>query len=382
VVRVPCVLPALLLAAAPAAAEGAAARAAAWLWQQQGADGGWHSETYGLLRSGQALTPFVLHALLESGRPAPPGAVAKALDFLRANLDDRGVLGVADPDVLEYPNYATAYALLCFVRENDPRDRARIALMRAHLAGQQYREANGFEPDALAYGGWGFGGEYPRGHAGHMDLAHTRRVLQALRAAGVADERLYARARSFLMLLQRHPKAGRPQPEVRLPVEGAGDAFDGGFYLTPVVFGANKGLGFRARDGRAYYRSYATATCDGLLALLAAGVPRDDPRVRAAAGWLERHARVDVPEGIPDDQPTPWREAVRFYHLAVRAEACRALDRPGDAIARVLAKEQRDDGSFASGSALMKEDDPLVATALALVALGSCPTSVVQAPTR
>ena len=39
--------------------------AVAYLWSRQAADGGWHSETYGLLRSGQSLSPFVLAALLE-----------------------------------------------------------------------------------------------------------------------------------------------------------------------------------------------------------------------------------------------------------------------------------------------------------------------------
>jgi hypothetical protein len=34
------------------------AKAAAYLWRQQSADGGWHSHTYGLLRSGQSLTRF------------------------------------------------------------------------------------------------------------------------------------------------------------------------------------------------------------------------------------------------------------------------------------------------------------------------------------
>ena len=37
-----------------------------YLWSQQASDGGWHSRTYGLLRSGQALTPFVLDALLQA----------------------------------------------------------------------------------------------------------------------------------------------------------------------------------------------------------------------------------------------------------------------------------------------------------------------------
>src|SRR5437867_10023961 len=39
-------------------------KAAQYLWAQQAEDGGFHSITYGLLRSGQSLTPFVLDALL------------------------------------------------------------------------------------------------------------------------------------------------------------------------------------------------------------------------------------------------------------------------------------------------------------------------------
>ena len=38
-------------------------RAAAFLWPHQGADGGWHSDTYGILDSGQSLTPLILLTL-------------------------------------------------------------------------------------------------------------------------------------------------------------------------------------------------------------------------------------------------------------------------------------------------------------------------------
>src|SRR6478672_238308 len=55
--------------------------------------------------------------------------------------------------------------------------------------------------------------------------------------------------------------------------------FDGGFYFSPIVLTANKGREERDKRGMYYYRSYATATCDGLLALLACGVPRSDERV-------------------------------------------------------------------------------------------------------
>ena len=41
-------------------------KATAYLHAKQSADGAWRSETYGLLKSGQSLTPFVLFALTES----------------------------------------------------------------------------------------------------------------------------------------------------------------------------------------------------------------------------------------------------------------------------------------------------------------------------
>jgi hypothetical protein len=329
-------------------------RAAAYLWSRQAPDGGWHSDVYTLLRSGQALTPFVLHALLavpEEECPRPENGVAKALSFLRrhARAAD-GALGLSDPDLLEYPNYATAYALLCLVQCGDPGDRNLVARMRSYLVRQQYREENGYPPEAPAHGGWGFGGERPRGQPGHMDLAHTRRVLEALRAAGCDDAGVYERALLFLARTQRQAGSAQHAPDA--------PTFDGGFYFSPVVLDANKGAGLG---------SYATATCDGLLALLAAGVPEDDARVHAARAWLLRHDDLAHPAGIRTDAPLAWGPHLAYYHLAVRAEAKAA---PPGRIAEMLHPRQRADGSFKNPHHLMKEDDPLVCTALALIALG------------
>ena len=72
------------------------ARAAEYLWRQQAEDGGWHSHTYGLLRSGQALTPFVLEALLqvpEGTYPMPRAGVDRAIAFIRNNTRSDGALG-------------------------------------------------------------------------------------------------------------------------------------------------------------------------------------------------------------------------------------------------------------------------------------------------
>jgi hypothetical protein len=305
--------------------------ACAYLWSRQAPDGGWHSQTYGLMRAGDALTPFVLHALLTAPTDqcvAPPGGA----------------------------------------------DRALIEKMRARLAREQLGPVRGFtEASSPAFGGWGFGGVHPPGVTGHMDLSHTRKVLQALREAGGTDAAVYERALVFLRLMQRHPSETRPHPApLFVPAHPPrGLRYDGGFFFSPVVLDANKGAVLADERG-AFHGSYATATADGVLALLAAGVPASDERVQGARAWLLAHGSLDRPDGIPPDGPQAWGAAVDFYHLAVRAEAYRALGLEAslrEALPRVLGPRQRGDGSFANDrSHLMKEDEPLLATALAVLA--------------
>jgi squalene-hopene/tetraprenyl-beta-curcumene cyclase len=318
----------------------------------------------------------VLHALAGAPKDAcapPAGAVARALGFLRRNVNADGMLGMQDPDVLEYPNYSTAYALRTLVELGSPTDRPLVEKMRDRLVAEQFGPANGFAESHLAFGGWGFGGKHAPGETGHMDLAHTRRVLDALRAAGGVPPAVFERALVFLRLMQRDPKERRAHPA---PLETGAAAkaprFDGGFFFSPVVLDANKGAVHRDAQGR-FHASYATATCDGLLSLLAAGVSKDDPRVRAARGWLLAHERLDHPEGIPKGTPQDWGQAVYYYHLAARAEAYQSLgltEQLRGRIAGELTTKQRADGSFRNDkNHLMKEDDPLLATALALIAL-------------
>src|SRR5438477_909357 len=97
----------------------ALAKAAACLWRQQAGDGGWHSKRYGLLRSGQSLTPFVLEALLqipEDVYPLPVSRVDHAVEFIRRNTAADGAVGMMDPGLPDYPNYATALAVSALCR--------------------------------------------------------------------------------------------------------------------------------------------------------------------------------------------------------------------------------------------------------------------------
>src|SRR5690606_38564115 len=118
--------------------------------------------------------------------------------------------------------------------------------------------------------------------------------------------------------------------------------------------------------------SYGTATADGLRALLACGVATDAPRARAALGWLERNFAVDRVPGFPEGHS--YEQGLRLYWLcaASRAFAAAGLHRELRAgIARQVASLQHADGRVVGAAAIMKEDDPLVGTTLALLALAA-----------
>jgi hypothetical protein len=152
----------LLLAAAGCSKSAAAAlpRAVEYLWSQQANDGGWHSRTYGMLRSGQALTPFVLEALLQVPPvvyPDQPARVDRAIAFLARNTRADGALGLAD-SIADYPNYSTALAVSALRLTHRRSSDALAQRMAAYLRRQQFTEQNGWRPEHPLYGAWDRGG--------------------------------------------------------------------------------------------------------------------------------------------------------------------------------------------------------------------------------
>ena len=340
-------------------------RAAAWLWSQQGEDGGWHSDTYGLLRSGQSLTPFVLDALLalpEHVAPRPEGGVARAVAFLETHTDVDGALGLADPDLADYPCYATASAVQVLGRLDDERHDAWRRRMGRWLLGQQLGDANGWTPSDDAYGAWGMGGvKRTPPNAGHIDLSMTRYVLEAL--APMSPKRPEVRAAR---------RAGRHFLE-RVRVRGEDPTTTLGFYFTPVLPEKNK-AGPREGGG---YEPYGTTTADGILALLALGVGLEEPKVTTAVDGLAAAHRVDRTPGPATLVESGWADATVFYYRAASAQvfaragvkqAPAGRDWRADLVAALAAAQKRD-GHFANDANRMKEDDPLISTAFALRAL-------------
>ena len=333
--------------------------AAKYLWSQQSRDGGWPSHTYGLLRSGQSLTPFVLDALLQVPRDVyrlPSDKLERAIRFIRANTNAEGALGMMDPSLPDYPNYATALAVSAICHAKRAGWEKQIQPMVAYLLRMQFSEQNGWKPADAPYGAWGMGGmQHPPPNPGHVDLSMTRYVIQALRAAGISPEDpAFARARIFVERCQnydpQHPK----------------DA-DGGFFFSTTEIDTNKA----GQDG-GHFRSYGTTTADGILALLAIGRPLEDHRIRAAHNWLISHHRDMAVPGFVGQAHQRWPQGLAFYYAASSSEAFRALRALMDpSVANLLKRTQRGDGSWANAENLVKEDDPLIATAFAVRALAS-----------
>jgi hypothetical protein len=293
-----------------------------WLWEQQSSDGGWHSKTYGMLRGGQSLTPFVLDALL--GHPHDAAALEKGFEFLEAH---------PATDAVDYPNYSAGLAARIAGRLK--RD---ASIWVNYLREQQFTEQNGWTRNDPAYGAWGMGGEVRRApEPGHVDLAMTRYVLEGLAAAGVA--------------------AADPAMEAARVYLGRCQNPDGGFFFSTVNLDTNK-----AGEAEGHNRSYGTTTCDGIIALRAAGVSDSDPRIVRAKAWLKRHHLEERAPGF-DIEPARmgWSEGLRLYYAAAVTRAMPEL--------AVTLPAQRENGSFVNTSSLVKEDDPLIATAFALRAL-------------
>ncbi len=312
-------------------------KAAQFLWSQQSEDGGWHSRTYGLLRSGQSLTPFVLDALLsvpEDVVARPAQGVNRAIAFLRKNTNADGQLGLSDSVAPDYPNYATGLAVRGTVRANRPERMSDIAPWLKCLRAQQFTEEGGWKRDDPAYGAWGQGAaRLTPPDAGHVDLAMTRYVLEGLAAAGVPPtDPAIQRALVYLERCQNP---------------------DGGFFFSTVNLDTNK-----AGDDSGKYRSYGSTTADGVISLRACGVPESDPRITRATRWLSEHHHPDRAPGFDTGPRAAWSVGLRYYYAAAITRAVPGLP--------VLLPPQRADGSFANSSNLVKEDDPLIATPFAV----------------
>lgn len=128
---------------------------------------------------------------------------------------------------------------------------------------------------------------------------------------------------------------------------------DGGFYFSTVNPEINK-----AGEANGHFASYGTATADGLLAFRAAGVSDQDVRSAKAIQWLKDHHQPDRAPGFEGTAREAWGSGLRFYYAYAISRAMPGLP--------VTLPPQDANGSFRNPNKMVKEDDPLIATAFAV----------------
>jgi squalene-hopene/tetraprenyl-beta-curcumene cyclase len=352
-----------------------------FLRERQSPDGAWRSDTYGTFKGGDALTPLVLRTLLEAdGSTETRACTARGVAYLA---------GMARPDGtidegrfgLSYPVYTAALSAFVLSRQAG-QEHARGAWL-TYLRKLQLSGALGWLPEDEEYGGWGYAHGLPckpapgvpRDPLALPNLSATAFALEALRAAGLpASHPPCRRGLAFICRCQNHPADGeRPEP----------DFDDGGFFFLHGDPPRNK-AGAVGTDaaGRPRYASYGSTTADGLRALLACGLPPEHERVRAARGWLERNFSAAAHAGRFPDELRAVQAAVYYYYcwsaahaLAAGSEVIATAAGPvrwAEALAGELVRRQRPDGSWVNDAVEVREDDPIVATALTAGALAAC----------
>jgi len=357
-------------------------RAVAFLLAKQDADGAWRSEVYGTFKDGPSYTPLILHALLIAPQnEKTQAAVRKAADYLAGMVGSDGT--IAPPVPLVNPVYTSALAILAFVTLNDRRyDKARDAWI-AYLKARQLTEQLGWEPGDKPYGGWGYATLLPKkpnkGEGAppltESNLSATLYAVHALHTSGTnKNDPLFAKALLFIDRCQNWQEDAKAR-DARFD--------DGGFFFIYDDPVRNKaGVAGKDATGTERYNSYGSVTADGLRAMLYCGRAKDHRRILAARAWLEKHFKADSHPGQYAPQAELNRQAVYFYYVASVSSAFRLLGleklvgEKGEvawrqSLALELLKRQQKDGSWVNEAHAVREDDPLLATAFALLALSA-----------
>jgi squalene-hopene/tetraprenyl-beta-curcumene cyclase len=304
------------------------------------------------------ITALVTAGVLRNGISPDDPLAAKSLKYLEGFVQPDGGIYVPESG---HKNYETCIAMLAFADANkDGRYGELLKKADAFLKGLQWDESKGIDKNNVAYGGAGYG------LSKRPDLSNTGFLVEALRAAGTGpDDEAMKKALVFISRCQNLESEYNT-------TEFAAKNPDGGFYYTVAAGGSS--MAGKTDDGG--LRSYASMTYAGLKSMIYAGVTPDDPRVKAAVEWVQKHYSLAENPGMG--------EAGLYYYYDTYAKALAALgqdtivDAAGkshhwrDELVQALADRQQFDGSWLNKTPRWLEGDPNLVTGYALLALSYC----------
>lgn len=362
-----------------------------YLKTQQQADGSWQANE----KIPPAFTAITLRAFVQDEKyTAKTDFVAKGFEkLLSYQMEDGGIY----KDLLA--NYNTAIALSTLAAAKDESFKPQIEKAVDYLKRLQWTQET--KPEYAGdgekntgkqivtgandpfYGGWGYGGR-SRG-PGRPDLSNAQLALEALHEAGVPkDDPVIQKAITFVSRCQNYSETNDQK--------WAGN--DGGFAYGPSDDrqGESFAGSYTDESGERRLRSMGTMTYAGLKSLIYAGVSKDDPRVRAAWGWVNNNFTVDFHPGMTalGDEKGQWG---LYYYYMTLGKTLNAYNEPmiktadgkqidwRKALIDKAASLQKEDGSWAGVSKYM-EDQPVLATSYTLLALQDALQDLKENPAR
>jgi squalene-hopene/tetraprenyl-beta-curcumene cyclase len=309
-------------------------------------------------QAGPGVTALVTTALMRHGRTPDDPLVARSLKYLEGFVHEDG--GIYQKNGF-LRNYETSLAILCFSEANrDGRYNKLVNGAERFLRGLQWDEGEGLDRSSYNYGGAGYG-RHKR-----PDLSNTSFLIDALRAAGAGpDDPALKKALVFVSRCQNlETQFNTTKFSAKNP--------DGGFYYTCAAGGSSM-AGTTPNGG---LRSYGSMTYAGLKSMIYAGLGADDPRVKAALKWVQRHYGLESNPGLGP------QGLYYYYHTFAKALDAAGLATVEDAqgakhdwrrdLREELIRRQRPDGSWINQNDRWMESDPNLVTGYALLALSYC----------
>lgn len=325
-----------------------------WLTTTQQVNGAWSDPQF------PALTALALWSFCDAGQKRHL-AVDKAVAYILTCVQTNGGIYVDVPGRKGggLSNYNTAISMTA-LHATGRKELSRVILAaRTFVAGSQH-----FGDDVYA-GGFGYDRVTKRAYT---DLMNTHFSMEAMRRTqSVEDLRPTGEVRADIDWNKALAYVDKLQNK-----DGSSENKGGFVYNTDDP---KAGTSTNAATGAITLRTYGSITYAGLLSMVYANVTRNDPRVVSAVDFAARHWTLD-------ENPGMGQQGLYFYYnvmsRALDTARLQTITRTGDnatavpwreQVVRKIISLQRSDGSWANANNRYWENDPVLATAYALLAL-------------